>query len=156
MPERALRRSTSATPSMPIVEITTSRGEVAFFQGDIFDIPCPDQFFDFVFCYGVLQHTPDADRAFRELVRTLRPGGRISIDFYPKTRKLDPFNQPKYFWRRWTVGMAPERLLRIIRAYMPWWLPVDTGDTPRSLSRTEISGCASHSLLELYQERTNQ
>ena len=103
-----------------------ARGDAVFFQGDIFDIPCASEFFDFVFCYGVLQHTPDPDKAFRELVRTLRPGGRISIDFYPKTRKLDPFNQPKYFWRRWTVGMPPERLLRIIRAYMPWWLPVDT------------------------------
>jgi SAM-dependent methyltransferase len=103
-----------------------ARGEAVFFQGDIFDIPCPDEFFDFVFCYGVLQHTPDADRAFRELVRTLRSSGRISIDFYPKTRKLDPFNQPKYFWRRWTVGMPPDRLLRTIRGYMPWWLPVDT------------------------------
>ena len=103
-----------------------ARGDVVFFQADIFDIPCPDQFFDFVFCYGVLQHTPDADRAFRRTRSHVPPGGKISIDFYPKTRKLDPFNQPKYFWRRWTVAMSPERLLRIIRAYMPWWLPVDT------------------------------
>lgn len=104
----------------------SARGGGVFFQGDIFDIPCEDGYFDFVFCYGVLQHTPDPDRAFRELVRTLRPGGKISADFYVKTDKLDPFNQPKYFWRRWTTAMQPDRLLRVVNAYIPIWLPIDT------------------------------
>ena len=104
----------------------SARGASVFFQGDIFDIPCEDGYFDFVFCYGVLQHTPDPDRAFRELVRTLRPGGKISVDFYVKTDKLDPFNQPKYFWRRWTTSMQPDRLLRVLNTYIPIWLPIDT------------------------------
>lgn len=101
-------------------------GEVTFFQADIYDIPCADDRFDFVFCYGVLQHTPDPDKAFRSLATKLRPGGCISVDYYLKHNRLDPFNQPKYFWRRWTVDMPPHKLLSFIRAYMPIWLPFDT------------------------------
>jgi len=102
------------------------RGDVVFMQADIYDLPCAAGTFDYVFCYGVLQHTPDPDRSFRELVARLKPGGVISIDYYLKTNALDPFNQPKYFWRQWSVGMQPERLLRIVRGYVPWWLPIDT------------------------------
>ncbi|WP_035686192.1 class I SAM-dependent methyltransferase [Bradyrhizobium sp. Cp5.3] len=102
------------------------KGDVTFLRADIYDIPVPDGSFDFVFCYGVIQHLPDAEKAIRSLVSKLKPGGRISIDHYLKTSALDPFNQPKYFWRRWTVGMEPDKLLRIIRAYMPVWLPINT------------------------------
>ncbi|MDD1529824.1 class I SAM-dependent methyltransferase [Bradyrhizobium sp. WBOS7] len=107
-------------------ENNAGRGDVKFLRADIYDIPVPNGSFDFVFCYGVIQHLPDAEKALESLVSKLKPGGRISIDHYLKTSALDPFNQPKYFWRRWTVGMEPERLLRIISAYMPVWLPINT------------------------------
>ena len=96
------------------------------FQGDLYDLPLQGGVFDFVFCFGVLQHVPDPDEAYRILFRNVADGGRISIDYYLKTRKLLPYNQPKYFWRRWTATMDPEKLLRIIRFYMPLWLPVNT------------------------------
>lgn len=107
-------------------ENNLGKGAVTFLRADIYDIPVPNASFDFVFCYGVLQHLPDAETAVRSLVSKLKPGGRISLDHYIRTDALDPFNQPKYFWRRWTVGMDPEKLLRIIRAYMPIWLPINT------------------------------
>jgi SAM-dependent methyltransferase len=107
-------------------ENNAGKGDVAFFRGDICHIPFGDGQFDRVFCYGVLQHVPDHERALAELVRVLKPGGRLAVDWYVKTDRLNPFYQPKYFWRRWTVGMAPDRLLGIIRAYMPYWLPIDT------------------------------
>ncbi len=102
------------------------KGDCLFFRGDICSIPVTDGQFDFVFCYGVLQHVPDHERGLAELVRVLKPGGRLAIDWYIKSDKLNPFAQPKYFWRRWTVGMAPDRLLAILRGYIPYWLPVDT------------------------------
>ena len=122
-----------------------ARGDAVFFQGDIFDIPCAREFFDFVFCYGVLQHTPDPDKAFRELVRTLRPGGRISIDFYPKMRKLDPFNQPKFFGAGGRSGCRPS-------IYSASFAPICLGGY-RSTQRYGVSpisvrncwrSCASH------------
>ena len=38
--------------------------------------------FDFVFCNGVLHHTEDPPGAFRELVRVLKPGGRVYVGVY--------------------------------------------------------------------------
>ena len=37
-------------------------------QADIFQIPCKTESFDRVFCYGVLQHTPDPKAAFLLLI----------------------------------------------------------------------------------------
>ncbi len=102
------------------------KGEWFIFQGDIYDLPLKSNSFDYIFCYGVLQHTPDPDEAFLCLEKLLRPNGKISIDFYLKTRKLIPFNQPKYFWRRWTTKISNERLLLILRFYIPLWIDLDT------------------------------
>lgn len=50
----------------------------------------------------------------------------MSVDCYVKTDRLDPWSTPKYAWRSKTSRMDPERLLRIIKVYMPFWLPIDT------------------------------
>jgi 2-polyprenyl-3-methyl-5-hydroxy-6-metoxy-1,4-benzoquinol methylase len=43
------------------------------FQGDIYHLPVPEAHFDKVFCYGVLQHTPDVKKAFMSLVPYVKP-----------------------------------------------------------------------------------
>src|SRR5690606_34845273 len=43
--------------------------DTAFLQCDIFDMPFREGAFDFVFCHGVLQHTPNPEQAFRALVK---------------------------------------------------------------------------------------
>jgi SAM-dependent methyltransferase len=103
-----------------------ARGELLLFQGDIYDIPLADESFDFVFCYGVLQHTPDPQRAFRALFSKLRPGGKLSIDYYRKVPYPAWYSTPKYLWRPLTTRMPPERLFRLVSGYVPVWLPVDT------------------------------
>ena len=51
-------------------------------RGNLLDLPLRDNRFDFVYCNGVLMSTEDPQRGFRELVRVLRPGGRIYIGVY--------------------------------------------------------------------------
>ena len=101
------------------------KGDLFLLQADIYDLPLQDEAFDYVFCYGVLQHTPDPGAAYRALFRKLKPGGRISVDHYAKRDYLDPWYQPKYAWRPITTKMDPARLLRLIERYIPFWLPVD-------------------------------
>ncbi len=96
------------------------------FQGDIYSLPLEKARFDFVFCYGVLQHTPDAEKAFRTLLDFIKPGGRFSMDHYEKLRKPSVWSTPKYFWRPVTSKMSPRTLLKIIEFYIPLWLPFDT------------------------------
>lgn len=106
-------------------EQNSCKGDLSCFQGDIYNLPDIGEF-DYVFCYGVLQHCPDPVLAYKKLFEKLKPGGKISVDYYTNPRTPSPWTTPKYFWRRWSIKIKPESLLRIIRLYMPIWLPIDT------------------------------
>lgn len=93
-------------------------------QADIYDIPFPPQSFDFVFCFGVLQHTPDPHRAFLNLTRYIAPGGKIAVDCYLRDGKIQPWKS-KYLWR-WLTTRVPRKLLfRAVEWYVPKWLLID-------------------------------
>ena len=102
------------------------KGDLLIFQGDLYQIPFEDNSFDFIFCFGVLQHTPDPVIAYRSIFRKLSPGGFISIDYYRKFYSPHVFSTPKYLWRPITSKMVPSRLFKIIQFYIPLWLPIDT------------------------------
>ena len=55
-------------------------------QGDLLCPPFKPETFDLIYSIGVLEHTPDARKAFRELVKLLRPGGHLVIWLHPKWR----------------------------------------------------------------------
>ena len=48
-------------------------------NGDALDLPFPDGAFDRIICSEVLEHIWDDDRAIQQLVRVLRPGGRLAV-----------------------------------------------------------------------------
>ena len=47
--------------------------------GDLEKLPFPDNTFDVCYCGWVLHHFPDIDAAVSELVRVLKPGGKIAM-----------------------------------------------------------------------------
>jgi SAM-dependent methyltransferase len=51
-------------------------------QANAEELPFPDNHFDMVFSSGVLHHTPDTQKSFRESFRVLRPGGTAKITLY--------------------------------------------------------------------------
>ncbi|MCG8524833.1 MAG: class I SAM-dependent methyltransferase [Opitutales bacterium] len=102
------------------------KGDFLLFQGDLYDIPFDDESFDFVFCYGVLQHTPDPLKAYDSIFRKLKSGGKISIDYYRKFESPNSWSTPKYLWRPITSKMNPKHLLNVIKFYVPLYLPFDT------------------------------
>ena len=53
-----------------------------FAIGDAENLAFPDESFDAVYSFGVLHHTPDTERAIREVHRVLRRGGRAIVMLY--------------------------------------------------------------------------
>jgi len=45
-------------------------------------LPHPENSFDLVYSWGVIHHTPSADRALEEIVRVCRPGGTCKLMLY--------------------------------------------------------------------------
>jgi SAM-dependent methyltransferase len=101
-----------------------SRGEgkLICFQGDIFNIPLAEQSFDKVFCLGVLQHTPDPERAFFSLAKYVKPGGSLAIDVY--TKSVGHWLQWKYILRPITTRMDQGRLYKLISQLVPRLVPI--------------------------------
>ncbi len=94
------------------------------FKGDLYALPFRQEFFDKVFCYGVLQATPDPERAFMSLIPFLKPGGKIAIDIYHKTGWTDRWRS-KYYYRWLTKRIPHNALRRMVEWYVPRWLPID-------------------------------
>lgn len=91
------------------------------FQGDIFNIPFPKESFDKVICLGVLQHTPDPERAFKNLAKYVKPGGELVVDVY-KANFLSYF-QWKYLLRPSTKWMNKKYLYNLITLIVPILIP---------------------------------
>jgi SAM-dependent methyltransferase len=54
----------------------------AIVQADLLSLPLAESAFDFAFSIGVLHHSPDPRRAFAEVARRVKPGGRLSVWLY--------------------------------------------------------------------------
>jgi len=67
-------------------DLSTEFPQVRVAQADLFQTPFASGSFDQIYSLGVLDHTPDPRRAFLELARLLKPGGRIAIWVYHRER----------------------------------------------------------------------
>lgn len=91
-------------------------------QADIFYPPFADGAFDKVFCFGVLQHTPDPEASFHSLTRLVKPGGEIAIDVY--RRSFTALLSWKYLLRPLTRRMDKQRLYSIVARAVPPLIPL--------------------------------
>jgi ubiquinone/menaquinone biosynthesis C-methylase UbiE len=89
------------------------------FQASIYEMPFPDNSFDKVFCFGVLQHTPDFDASIKALISKAKPGGEIIVDFYPVKGWWTKIHA-KYILRPITRRMNHDRLFQLIEKNIDW------------------------------------
>lgn len=102
-------------------------------QGDIYALPFAIELFDFVYCLGVLQHTPDVRAAFKALPRQLKQNGRLAVDLYPKLWLNVLW--PKYWLRHLTKRLPPTALFSAVKSAVPVLLPLS-----RILGRIPLIG----------------
>jgi len=92
-------------------------------QASLYEMPFPEGRFDRVFCFGVLQHTPDPEAAFQALVPMARAGGWVATDLY-RAGLLQSVLHPRYWVRPLTRGRDPARLYAAIRRYVDLMWPL--------------------------------
>ncbi|TDV46378.1 phosphatidylethanolamine N-methyltransferase /phosphatidyl-N-methylethanolamine N-methyltransferase [Actinophytocola oryzae] len=95
-----------------MLELARARGRAAVLQrGDAHDLPFRDGSFDTVVCTFGLCAIPDPDRAVGEMVRVLRPDGRlILVDHVAGTSW--PVRTLQWLLERVTVPLQGEHFLR--------------------------------------------
>ena len=86
-------------------------------QGDMCCLPFAPGTFSFIYCVGVIQHTPDFRRAFAGLIPMLAADGHLCVDYYEKSwRNL---LAPKEYLRPFTKRMEKKRLFSCIQSTLP-------------------------------------
>lgn len=94
------------------------------YQADIYHLPFKDETFDYVFCFGVLQHTPDVYLSFKSLIRFLKKSGKIAVDVYPL--EFRTLLMPKYYYRSITKRINTDILFKFIHWYVPKVFPISS------------------------------
>ncbi|MDF5718526.1 MAG: class I SAM-dependent methyltransferase [Rhizonema sp. NSF051] len=86
------------------------------FEGDVCAIPCPNSTYDFVLTTFTFRNFPERNLALAEMLRVLRPGGRLLI--------LDHFYPQKPLWRSiytfWMRRIVPQIVKPFIEDLSPY------------------------------------
>eukprot|EP00746_Dinoflagellata_sp_MGD_P167554 gnl/MRDRNA2_/MRDRNA2_98274_c0_seq1.p1 gnl/MRDRNA2_/MRDRNA2_98274_c0~~gnl/MRDRNA2_/MRDRNA2_98274_c0_seq1.p1 ORF type:complete len:573 (+),score=103.59 gnl/MRDRNA2_/MRDRNA2_98274_c0_seq1:113-1831(+) len=128
---------------------------VIFHQGDVYDLDFPSQSFDVAIEDRVLQHLNSPLAAIKELMRVVRPGGRIvvgnpdwrsfQIDVTAAGGAVGAGEHPVELGRRWGEVRRP-----------PPHLAFDWGDLTMRLLNGVIPTLSSHSYIGIAQRRLLQ
>tara|TARA_B110001454_G_scaffold218046_1_gene244905 strand:- start:15371 stop:16156 length:786 start_codon:yes stop_codon:yes gene_type:complete len=66
--------------SHDLLDVSSLQRNLTFRQADVYDLPFQDNQFDFVYARLVFMHLSDPIRALQNILRVLKPGGRVLIE----------------------------------------------------------------------------
>ncbi|HEU4406195.1 MAG TPA: class I SAM-dependent methyltransferase [Polyangiaceae bacterium] len=124
-----------------------ARPNVHLLQASLYELPFADDTFDYLVCLGVVQHTPDVERAFKGMFRVLKPGGRFCIDVYAAPLS---YLHPRHLLRPLTKRLPAPVLYRGVERAVPFLLPLST-----ALHRVPVAGEALARLVPVANWRAN-
>ncbi len=99
------------------------RENVHFVQASIYELPFREGTFDFAYCIGVIQHTPDPDKSIRSVAAMAKPDGKVAFTIYGREHWYTKLFS-KYWLRPVTKRMKKETLLKLIQFVMPVAFPI--------------------------------
>lgn len=91
-------------------------------QADIYALPFAPASFDYVYSLGVVQHTPDVERAVKALAEPLKAGGELVVDVYQKHWK--GWLHPRVWLRPITTRMDGATLFKAVERRAPGLLKI--------------------------------
>jgi SAM-dependent methyltransferase len=100
--------------------------KIFFIKNEIENDIFKENAFDYVFCYGVIQHTQNPFLTLDFLINKVKINGKLSVDFYRRLKYPAWYSTPKYLWRPITKRINKKNLYKIIKFYIPIYLPIDT------------------------------
>jgi len=110
-------------------------------QADLFNLPFAPESFDCIYSVGVLHHTPDCEKAFKNLPQYLRPGGSIAVWLYSGYNKWYRFSD---YYRRLTHRIPIQKMHAILRIAVPALYGFDRGVRRIPWAGPPISGLVRH------------
>jgi len=83
----------------------------------------PDESIDYGYCIGVLQHTPNPQKALQVIFKKIRPSGQLAIWAYKRNWK-EFLHRMKGPLRIVTKRLPASFVLQIMPTWVDFWLPV--------------------------------
>jgi ubiquinone/menaquinone biosynthesis C-methylase UbiE len=97
------------------------QNRLQLFQASVYEMPFAKAQFDKVFCFGVIQHTPDVQKTVQSLIEMAKPGAEVIVDFYCVNGWWTKV-QAKYIFRPITKKWSNEKLLSKIEKNIDWMI----------------------------------
>lgn len=94
---------------------TAGLANVEVLEADLADLDTEERF-DFVYCMGVLHHTDDPEKSFRNIARLLKPGGVILFYVYSREGNLLSRALLEPVKRAWLRRLERASVARVARA----------------------------------------
>ena len=91
-------------------------GNICYLCADIMDIPLDDAVFDAVICYSSFPHFQDKPKAFAEIYRVLKNGGRLSICHTSSRAQINEIHRSIEVVRHDTIPEKDEMLAMLSQA----------------------------------------
>ena len=101
------------------------QNRLQLFQASVYEMPFAKAQFDKVFCFGVIQHTPDVKKTVQSLIAMVKPGAEVIVDFYCVNGWWTKLHA-KYIFRPITKKWSNEKLLGKIEKNIDWLIATTT------------------------------
>lgn len=110
-------------------------------QADVMALPFALETFDCIYSIGVLHHTPNCEKAFKNLPQYLKPGGTLAVWLYSGYNKWYRFSD---FYRQITTRVPIRLLHTFFRVAVPGLYAVDCGLRAVPLVGKPLGGLLRH------------
>ncbi len=128
-------------PSLGMLRLARKKGLPRLVVGAVPGLPFPDAVFDGVLANFVLSHIPSYQTALSDMVRVLRPGGRLGVTAWGPGR-----SELRELWQATAESfVSKEQLGRGLRQALPWeeWFS-EAGHLDEALREVGLEGFEVH------------